>query len=545
MTAGSENSASVQPERVDTLAGVIAAAAVANPDAAALVSRDETVTFGELSRRVDRLACSLIGRGIRPGDCVGVLLNSSIDFVVAFAAVLRSGAVLAPLNVKHKARELRYCLKHADVAAAIVGPEFIGVFEGVRDDVASLESVLLLGDAPLPSGWIEGSSAANEEKIDLASVDVTPDDDALMFFTSGTTGQPKGVVCTHRNCLAAIDSWIDALAMTARTRSMMVTPYFHNAFNAFVFAPLRVGGSSVVLEGFQLKTLFHRIERDRPSLLFATPSIYIAMLAYAERRPVVLGSIDTAVYGAAPMPPPTIRALPPLLPGAGLFNAYAQSETCPAISYLRPEFALKKLGSVGKAVPGVEIAVLDDGGEPLPAGEVGEICVRGANVMKGYHKQPERTAEKLTGSWLRTGDLGYLDSDGFLFLVDRKDDMIISAGETFYPSDVEELVRSMPGVHDVSVVGVPHRVKGKVPAAFVVAGEASALDGDAVRAHCIEHLADIKVPRFVEFVDELPRNASGKVIKQQLLLIWDEHHRTHDRDSALGDRAGSGAGGEA
>lgn len=514
------------PRRVRTLDAVIHAAAETGGDQTALIDRDGSISFDTLRARVNALASGLIDRGVHPGDCVGVLLNSSIDFVVAFGAALRAGALLAPLNVKHKARELGYCLDHADISAAIVGPEFTDVFEEVRPTAASLETTILLGDAALPSGWLHAADIERSFAGTTPDVRVEPTDDAMMFFTSGTTGRPKGVVCTHANCLAAIDAWIEALGMTPETRSMMVTPYFHNAFNAFVFAPLRAGGSSVVLESFQLKTLFKRIEGDRPSLLFATPSIYIAMLTASERRPVVLNSINTAVYGAAPMPPPTIRALPRLLPNAQLFNAYAQSETCPAISYLRPEHALAKAGSVGEPVPGVDIAILGDDGSDLPAGDVGEICVRGANVMKGYHKQPDKTAEKLLGDparpWLRTGDLGYLDADGFLFLVDRKDDMIISAGETFYPSDVEELVRDMPGVRDVSVVGVPHRVKGKVPAAFIVAADPTCPDAETIKAHCIEQLADIKVPRSIHFVEELPRNASGKVIKQQLLLLWED-----------------------
>ncbi|MGB4066622.1 MAG: long-chain-fatty-acid--CoA ligase [Nitrospira sp.] len=509
---------------VTTLSGILTASATVHPDRLCLVTRDSQYTYREINQAANAFAHGLLATGIKPGDKVAVLISNRVEFVVCFFGVLKTGAVCVPVNVKYKSEELRYVVDHSDAAVLVLSEEFRDVLGPVRETLIGLEWVI----------WVEASHVQCEGGQDVGriqelgygqllarhprtepSIKIRPDDDALMFYTSGTTGKPKGAVCTHRNCLAAIDGWVEALHISSESRSLMVTPFFHNAFNAFVVTLFRAGGSTVLVESFQMKSLLAAIISCRPTLLFATPSIYITLVEGANSAD--FESLRTLVYGAAPMPVEVIKRLRQVCPDAELYNAYAQSETCPAISFLEPQYALSKAGSVGKAVRGVTIAILDDTHQALPPMAIGEICCRGAHIMKGYHRQPDKTAEKIVDGWLHTGDMGYLDHDGFLFLVNRKDDLIITGGENLYPQEVEEVLYTHPDIQDAAVVGVPHPVRGQVVAAFVVFKLSTQAEPVKVRRFCSERLANFKVPRHIIAVESLPRNASGKVVRADLL----------------------------
>ncbi|MFO0730652.1 MAG: AMP-binding protein [Nitrospiraceae bacterium] len=455
-----------------------------------------------------------------------------------FFGVLKTGAVCVPVNVKYKAEELRYVVDHSDAAVLVLGEEFRDVLAPVKQELLGLERVIWVESMPPRPGMRTDFDHGEDSRYGQLlgrhprtepGVVVRAEDEALMFYTSGTTGKPKGAVCTHRNCLAAIDGWIEALRIDSESRSLMVTPFFHNAFNAFVVTLFRAGGSSVLVESFQMKSLVAAIAACRPTLMFATPSIYITLLEGAD--PSDLNSLTTLVYGAAPMPVEVIKRLSQVCPGAALYNAYAQSETCPAISFLEPHYALSKAGSVGKAVRGVEIAILDEDHRPLRPMTVGEICCRGAHVMKGYHRDPEKTVLKIVNGWLHTGDMGYLDDEGFLFLVSRKDDLIITGGENLYPQEVEEVLYAHPDIQDAAVVGVPHPVRGQVVAAFVVPKAGAPMEFVKIRRFCSERLASFKVPRHVQAVDSLPRNPSGKIVRAELLRRFEETQRSSVADA--------------
>lgn len=516
-----------------TLAGLFSDAAARYPDRVCIMTSDREWTYREINGAINALAHGLQGLGIKPGDKVALLAPNSPEFIVSFFAVLAINAVLVPVNVKYKEQEIRYVLEHSDAAALIVDGDYGRAVAAVRADLPGLERIVRIDRAGSSDSDREGAhdyqALIRESSSEACPSRVHPEDEALFFYTSGTTGRPKAAVCTHGNCLAAMDGWIAALGITEQSRSLMVTPFFHNAFNAFVATLFRAGGSTVIIESFQMKTLLGEISRTQPTLLFATPSIYISMLSAPQIAGARLGSLSTIVYGAAPMPVEVIKSLRPVFPNALLFNAYAQSETCPAISYLRPEYALTKAGSVGQEVPGVEIAIFDDANQPLPAKGLGEICVRGPHVMKGYYRQPDATRAKLIDGWLHTGDLGYLDEDGFLYLVDRKDDLIITGGENVYPKEIEEVLYTHPDILEAAVVGVPDRVKGSVTAAFVVPRPQRTIHIGDVRRFCVDRLADFKVPRSFRVVDALPRNASGKIVKPELRRRWDSERADQSR----------------
>lgn len=511
-----------------TLAEVLSVAARQWPDEACIVTEGATCTYRQLNSDTDALADGLLRLGLKRGDKVALLVPNSLEFIVSFFAVFKINAVLVPVNVKYKGEEMRYLLDHSDSAALIIDREFEAIFEPIRASLSGLEQVIWIDRSP---SWdrTAGSSGTDGDYSELirnspggaSEIAVHPDDESIIFYTSGTTGRPKGAVCTHRSCLAAIDSWVEALQMNRHSRSLMVTPFFHNAFNAFVASLFRVGGSTVIVESFQVKTLLSEITRTRPTLLFATPSVYISMLNAPQVARYDLSSLTTIIYGAAPMPVEVIKALRPVFCNASLYNAYAQSETCPAISYLEPQYALTKAGSVGRGVRSVEIAILDQRNHPAPPDTVGEICVRGENIMKGYYKQPEATEKKIIDGWLHTGDLGYLDEEGFLYLVDRKDDLIITGGENVYPKEIEEVLYAHPDILEGAVIGAPDRTKGSVVVAFIVPKEGKTILSGEIRRFCIARLADFKVPRHVRILGALPRNPSGKVLKAELRSGWE------------------------
>lgn len=519
--------------RLNTLASAFLRQESLHPLQTCLYFKEHAYTFQHIAQAARGLAAGLLEQGIQKGDKIGMLAPNCPQFVVCFVGVLLVGAVLVPVNVKSKAEDIQYILDDADIRLLLFHPGLSEELFEVSNVPSALRGAVNIGF------WTDGTEDEEHESAtmqtattvfrQMAWADLVPQgrrierslplpeehDEAIIFYTSGTTGRPKGAVCTHANCMAAIESWIAALGLCADTCSLMVTPYFHNAFSAFVYSVLLVGGCSVAVESFQIKTLLTEISRRKVNLMFAVPSVYLAILDYPKREAYDLSSLKKIVYGAAPMRVEAIKNLKAVL-NCDLYNAYAQSETCPAISFLRPEYALEKPGSVGQAVKTIELSIQDDSDRPVPAGEVGEICCRGPNVMKCYLKQPEATREKHRGGWLHTGDMGSLDEEGFLYLVGRKDDLINSMGEKIYPSEVEEVLFQYPAVREAAVIGVPDRVKGQVLAAFVVPKTNVELRISDLRKYCVTRLADYKVPKIFKVVNELPRNAGGKVLTGQL-----------------------------
>lgn len=504
----------------------------AHPDRVCLIRQEEELTYGQVVSRVNRIANALSALGVRKGEKVALLFSNVPAFVVSYLACASIGAVLVPVNIRFQGREILYVLENSEAVALLLAEDFLDAFTDMPGLPARLRDVILCAldsgiaqGAPLPHSsaslrWHDFDRLIREASPEEPAVPVEPDDPLGIFYTSGTTGTPKGVVLTHRQALAGIDGWVDGLALDERSRSLVVAPFFHIAFNAFVCSMFRVGGSTVIFDSFQLKLLLKEIERAQPTFMFAIPSVFITMLDYPQLRDYDFSSLKSIVYGAAPMPVEVIHRLHDLF-GSNLHNAYGQTETSSAISRLLPEFALSKAGSVGTPLKGVEITILDDDDRPVPRGIMGEICVRGPNIFLEYYKMPGTAAKKLRGGWHHTGDLGSLDEEGFLYIGDRKDDLIISNGEKIFPKEVEEVLFAHPGVRDAAVVGVPDRVKGQVIAAFVVTKAGRELTAASVRRFCRERMASYKVPRYVRVVERIPRNPSGKTLRHRLRQAHD------------------------
>lgn len=498
-----------------------------HPGRVCLIEHQEELTYGQVIEQVDRLANALSAVGVRKGEKFALLFSNAPAYVVGYLACATLGVVLVPVNVKFQGPEIGYVLEDSDAVALLLAEGFLECFEGMPTRPAALREVVLCGlDARLAGGeplphlgapwrWHDFDRLIREASPEEPAATVEPDDPLGIFYTSGTTGKPKGVVLTHRQALAGIDGWVDGLALHERSRSLVIAPFFHIAFNAFVCSMFRVGGSTVIFDSFRLKLLLKEIERTRPTFMFAIPSVYIMMVDYPELVEHDLGSLDSMVYGAAPMPVEVIHRLRALC-GSKLYNAYGQTETSSAISRLLPEFAISKAGSVGTPLKGVEVTILDDDDRPVPPGTLGEICVRGGGIFEQYYKMPELTARKLRAGWHHTGDLGFLDDDGFLYINDRKDDLIITHGEKVFPKEVEEVLFAHPDVFDAAAVGVADRVKGQVVVAFVVAKAGRQLTAASVRGFCRERMALYKVPRYVQVVEGIPRNPSGKTLRHAL-----------------------------
>jgi long-chain acyl-CoA synthetase len=444
---------------------------------------------------VRRLAQRLDSLGIAPGDTVAVMLPNCAEIITTMFAAWYRGSALTPVNAVLTDDEARYQLQDS-AAAVLVGDE------RARDLAASV------GIA-----WLDATS------IHTADAPIEPDDGpaaaagdfALIIYTSGTTGRPKGVLLDHANLDAMSASLVEHFALTAADTSLLVLPLFHaNGLIAGTLAPLRAGGDVVVAPRFSPDTFWDLVETHRPTYFSAVPTIYAVLDARTERA-VDTSSLRFLVCGAAPMPAELIVRFEERF-GVPVVEGYGLSESSVA-SNINPLDGPRKPGTVGIALPGQEVAVVSPSGEQLPPGARGEVVIRGANVMRGYLGRPEETAKVVRDGWLHTGDVGIIDEDGYLSIVDRIKDLIIRGGENIYPKEIEECLYAHPAVLEAAVVGRPDAVLGEVPVAYVAPRPGRVVTPDELRAHCTAHLARYKVPEEFEVRTELPKNSVGKLVK--------------------------------
>ena len=469
------------------------------------------ITFGEWDRRSNALARGLVARGVQPGDRVSIYLpnDECLRWIVAYAAAHKAGAVAVPTNTRLSVRELTVILGHASVRALLTCESLLPAAREVRAAVPSLDLLVSDGAADGEVAW-EGAFDPDDSSFQVA---VGQDDLADIMYTSGTTGLPKGVAVRHRNVamMPNLESpWTGAGWLHG-------APLFTFAGISFIYNPMKLGMVGLYLPKFDAGEWLRIVERERPTMSFLVPAMAELLVAHPDFATADLDSLQAVSVGSAPLAPNTLRTLVERLPQASVSNSYGMTEAGAAFIVMPPEEVTKRIGSVGKPMPPTEIKVVDDDGNELPSQEVGELLTRRPGSQREYYKDDEATASTWTpDGWLRSGDLGYLDDDGFLYLVGRKKDLIVRGGHNVYPTDIESVILEHPGVREAAVVGVPHDVLGEDIAAFVVRNPDAAVAGDELQAFCADHLADYKRPRQVTFVDELPRNATGKVMKHLL-----------------------------
>ncbi|HET7050658.1 MAG TPA: long-chain fatty acid--CoA ligase [Solirubrobacteraceae bacterium] len=485
-----------------TLPQLTGRACRSRPGHPAVVFGDDTRTHAELHDRAARVASVLAGDGVEPGDRVALLLHNRIEFVEALLACHRLGAVAVPINFRLAPDEIEFVL--ADSGATVL------ICDSPPPAPGAVRVVLEVGPA------YEQVVASSPPRRELA--DVLDDDAALMCYTSGTTGRPKGAVLTHRNLVASTLSWIHEMRAGESDVWLSGQPLFHiGGINGLL--PFLVLGATVIITpttSFDPEAALRLIDEHRVTMCIFVPTQWSAICSSDSVSGVDQRRLRVAMWGASPAPRRTLEAMEQTFPDAAIVSAYGQTEMSGATTLLKGPDSTRKMGSVGKPMLGVELRVVDDDLREVAAGAVGEIVYRGPNVMAGYYRQAAATQEAFTGDWFHSGDLARIDDEGYLWLVDRKKDMIVSGGENVYPAEVERVLLSHPQIVDAAVIGVPHPRWVETPVAFVVANRDAAVDEAELIAHCREYLAGFKKPSAIVVVDELPRNAAGKILKRRL-----------------------------
>jgi long-chain acyl-CoA synthetase len=494
------------PAELPTLSAALRAHAVAAPSRPALSAGDEALSYGELSALVGGLAGRLAALGAGPGERVAILGPNSIEWVAAFLACLDAGAVAVPLN--HR-------LSPAELAGQIaqVEPRLVLAGEGLESVAAPAAAAC---GAALRALTRDGERSIWHERGRPAPAEPPPDAPALIAFTSGSTGAPKGAVIAHGALAHAARAGALAVGTGADDRTLVMVPLFHNTgFADQLGQMLMVGGAVDLLPDFGIGAARRALLRRPATYLIAVPGI-LRLLSQAEDAGAMLAACRVACFGGSPMPEAWIRELAARWPRLGLFNIYGLTEYTSLSHCLQPDDLEAHGDSVGRPVDGAAQLVVDEGGRPVPSGEPGMVLVAGPSRMSGYWRAPERTREVLRGRWLVTGDLGSVSEDGFLRLAGRASEIINRGGEKVSPVQVEAAVNLEPGVAEAGVVGAPHPIFGERVVAFVRLEDGSGLDEEAARRHLLGRVADYAVPERFFVVDELPRTAAGKVDRLEL-----------------------------
>ncbi|HSO97405.1 MAG TPA: AMP-binding protein [Solirubrobacteraceae bacterium] len=472
--------------------------AASDPGGPCLADGRRELDNASFAVEVRRVSCALVEMGIGRGDVVAVVLANSVELVTVMFAAWRLGAALTPVNPALTKPEAQYQVSDSGARLVVADDSSLSKVEGGAARLCVVDELLQRDGA-----------------TDVRPPRTEPEQLALVIYTGGTTGRPKGVRLDHANLVATATMIVDWFEMTAADRCLLVLPLFHvNGIMVSVVSPLVAGGSTVIAPRFDPKTFWDLVERVRPTYFSAVPTIYAMLTGLpAEVRPDT-ASLRCAVCGAAPMPAAAIGEFEDRY-GVRILEGYGQSEGT-VVTTANPLSGVRKPGTVGLPLPGQEVRVVGEDDEPLPSGQVGEVTVRGPNVMRGYLGKPEETAETLRGGWLHTGDLGRFDGDGYLVLVDRLKDMIIRGGENIYPKEIEDALYAHPSVADAAVVGRPDPLFGEEPVAFVVLRPGLAAKPDELIEHCKNVLAKFKVPRAVFIEADLPRTPIGKIAKPVL-----------------------------
>lgn len=464
-------------------------------------------SYGETQAATHRIAAALVRDGLRPGDRVGVYMPNDWRGLEAMLGLYRAGCVMVPVNVRNAAMQNAQILQAAGVKALLYHSAFAEDVAGVRATCSALAHLICIDDGM--ADWMATDGTRTPE------VPHDPQDLWTLYSTSGTTGASKGVRHTHLTNLVTSMDMLHALQVHGPTRHLVVAPMTHFA-GTFIFALTITGGTHILLDSATPASILAAIEAERAEILFLPPTLIYQMLADPALPRHDYSSLHRFVYAAAPMAPEKLRAAMAAF-GPVMINFYGQAEALGPISFLPPEdHTPAHLSSIGRASLMLRVAVLDSEGQPLPDGEAGEVAIKSWGVTPGYENNPDATAEAFTDGWYLSGDIGVKDGDGFVTLVDRKKDVIISGGFNIYPAEIERELLSHPDVIEAAVIGVPDEDWGEGVKAVVELREGATGDADALIALCKARLGSLRAPKSVEFRDSLPRNATGKVLKREI-----------------------------
>ena len=492
------------------------------PDGIAVHHRSRDWKYSEMWARAASLSSWLSERGLEKGERVGLLVANSAEYVASYFGVLLAGGVVVSLNPDTTSRDLANTLGHCEASAVVVAGECETYLRNASSDLQSLRMVIRVdpGEDDLLDGRPHGvfSEIWNEASASWQPTEVTLDDFAQIIYTSGTTGRPKGVTLSHRNLSANCHSIVQYLGLTSDNSIFVTLPFYYSYGNSLLLTHVAVGGRLIIASDFVfLNRALDLMEAQRATGFSGVPSSYAMLLHksnFMQRKLPDLRYLTCAGGGLAPA---VIRRLKESLPHIRIFPMYGQTEAAARLSTLMPEEVDVKLGSIGKGIPGVKLAVLDEHGQPVAPGKVGEIVAQGDNVMVGYWNDPQGTESVLRPEGLRTRDLATVDEDGYLYIVGRTSDIIKYGAYRINPQEIEEVILELDGVAEVAVAGIADEVFSEIPVAFIVpSSNGLSLSEDDVQQHCLANLPRHKLVRSVRFVESLPKTSSGKIRRQEL-----------------------------
>ncbi|MFC1751011.1 long-chain fatty acid--CoA ligase [Pseudomonadota bacterium] len=475
-----------------------------------------SLTFEALDLRSDRVAAKLADTGVKKGDRIALYCINSEAFVVAYLGIVKAGATVVPVNLLLPAGEILYVLNDAEVSGLIYHELFAEISATLRRELSSLAFSVVIGNDDDALPWTDFV----ENDLSVPQVRFSPEEDVVVIiYTSGTTGHPKGAMLTHRNLLSNTSSVLESLQLEPGSDALLVVlPMFHSfAATVGVLTPLLHGCCIVPVPKFDIHLVANEIDANQATIFMAVPTMYGMLLDLPDEDIAKFATIRHCISGGASMPLPIMEQFEKRF-GKLIYEGDGPTE-CSPVTCVNPIGGLRKLGSVGLPIPNVEMCILNDHGDSVPDTELGEICVRGPNVMKGYWKRPEATAEAFFADWYRTGDIGYCDDDGYFYIVDRIKDMLIVNGMNVYPKMVEDVIYQCGGVREAAVIGEPDELHGELPIAYVACDAASIVSEQSIREYCEAHLAGFQVPRKVVFMDDLPKTPTGKILKRELRQV--------------------------
>ncbi len=500
-------------------------------DADFALQGDRQLTYGDAHASANRIAHALIAEGLVPGDRVAFLSKNSIEQAVFYYAASKAGVVPVPLNYRLAPPEWAYILNDAGAKLVIAQPEFATALNPVRDELASAKR-FLSANGPA-DGWDSYDDFSASCPPTAPDRDISPEADLYQMYTSGTTGRPKGAVLAHRAVTAQLHQAAMAMGGAPGQRALIVAPLYHAAAAITAFNTVQMGGTLYIQEDFVPADVVRALSEEQIRVALLVPAmIQFCLTAVPDVAERSYEDLEAIIYGASPIAEQTLRQAIEVF-GCDFLQGYGMTETTAVVTYLFPEDHRKALAgrpelllSAGRPLLGTDVRIVDEQGQPVPNGTIGEVAVRGPQLMRGYWNRPEDTDAALRNGWMHTGDAGILDDEGYLFIQDRVKDMIVSGGENVYPREVEEVLFQHPGIADAAVIGIPHEKWGETIKAIVVKKEGQNVSADDVLAFCRDKLGGYKQPRSVDFIAELPRNPSGKVLKKDLREpFWKGHSR--------------------
>jgi len=489
-----------------------------NPEKVAIKFKDREWTYQDLEVQTNKIANGLKKLGVGKGDRVGLLMLNSPYFIVAYFGIAKLGAIVVPINVMFKGPEITYLLNDSKAVTLITSPVFMPVAGEIRERLETVKHVIVqdVGQENNFAGCVSMAGLLEDESGEFSpDYGISPEDTAVFLYTSGTTGNPKGAMLTHSNLISNAAGTAAVTESTGDDITLCMLPMFHSfAWTCCVSLPIYCGGKIVILESFVPQVVLKTLIEEKITINAGVPTMYNVLLQVPDINPADFVNIRLSYSGGAALPGEVLKKFDEKY-GIKILEGYGLSE-CSPVCTVNPYLGARKAGSIGVPLPEVECRIVDDSGNDLPRNTPGELLFKGPNVMKGYYNLPEATAETLRDGWIYTGDVGYMDDDGYIFIIDRKKDLIIVGGLNVYPREIEEVLYTCPKVAEAAVIGVMDSLRGETVKAVVALKQGETATEREIIKYCQERLANYKLPKVVEFVEALPKTSTGKILKRAL-----------------------------